>query len=78
MAQVTIFREWSTIPPTNDWYHWFWHTPLTWMNFLHQCIFTEHNAGIQLIVQDWSLGVELKASAMLPLFIFLALSLIHI
>ena len=42
------------------------------MNAICQCLFQEHDAGNQLLIQDWSLGVELKASALLPLFIFLS------
>lgn len=72
MAQITIFRPCPTVPPTNDWYGWFWQTPLTWGNFFRQCIYNLHAAGTLLLPQDWSLGVELKASAMLPVFIFLA------
>ena len=72
LAQVTIFQQWPQSPATNEWFQGFWQTPLTWMSFLRQCVFLEHNAHVQLLVQDWSLGVELKASALLPLFIILA------
>ena len=72
LAQATLFTSWPTIPPTNEWYASFWHHPLTAMNAMRQCLFREHDAGYQLLIQDWSLGVELKASVLLPLFIFLS------
>ena len=72
LAQATLFRSWPTIPPTNGWYANFWHHPLTAMNAIRQCLFREHDAGYQLLIQDWSLGVELKASALLPILIFMS------
>jgi len=72
LAQVTIFHPWKTIPPLNSWYGWFWQAPLTWKNFFLQCVFRQHAADVQLMVQDWSLGVELKASALLPCLIYAA------
>ncbi len=39
---------------------------------MRQCAFLLHDANRQLLPQDWSLGVELKGSALIPLFLFLA------
>jgi peptidoglycan/LPS O-acetylase OafA/YrhL len=72
VAQVTIFREWRTVPPQSAGLHSLWQVPLTAGNFIWQCLFMLHDPRVQLLNQDWSLGVELKASIALPLFIFLA------
>ena len=72
LAQAILFTPWETNPPTNSWFDCFWHHMPGWIDFFRQCIFLEHDAGKQLLIQDWSLGVELKASALLPLFIFLS------
>lgn len=71
LAQVFFFRDWTTNPPTNEWFRQFWHVPLTFENTLRQCLFILHDPKVQLLNQDWSLGVELKASILMPLFIFL-------
>ena len=71
LAQVVFFRDWTTNPPTNEWFRQFWHVPLTFENTLRQCLFILHDPKVQLLNQDWSLGVELKASILMPLFIFL-------
>ena len=70
-AQFYLFRDWATLPPMNSWAQQFWHAPLTVENFLRQCAFVEHNSAIQLLSQDWSLGIELKASVLMPILIFL-------
>jgi len=71
LAQMSIFRDWTTSLPTNEWFHTFWRVPFTFENALRQCLFIMHDPKIQLLNQDWSLGIELKASILLPLFIFL-------
>ena len=50
----------------------FWHTPLTVPDFFRQCTFSLHDTTRQLVIQDWSLGVELKGSLMIPVFLFCA------
>lgn len=70
-AQFFLFRDWRTSPPMNDWAGGFWHIPLTAENFLRQCLFMEHDPRVQLLNQDWSLGIELKASVLMPLLILL-------
>jgi peptidoglycan/LPS O-acetylase OafA/YrhL len=74
LAQATLFRDWTTTIPLGATASQFWNAPLTIINFLRQCIFAEHNQSIQLVMQDWSLCIELKASVLLPLFILLATS----
>jgi peptidoglycan/LPS O-acetylase OafA/YrhL len=44
---------------------------MTLGDFLRQCAFRLYDPARQLLVQDWSLGVELKGSALIPLFVFL-------
>lgn len=69
-------KEWcfsvpDTAPPTTSWFHWFWlNFPMTAGEFLRQCFFLQHDAGRQLLNQDWSLGVELKGSLLIPLFVW--------
>lgn len=70
VAKVWWSRNFATIPPLTDWFLQFWSQPLTAQGFLKQCLFLVHDASQQLMVQDWSLGVELKASALLPFFLF--------
>lgn len=73
LAQASIFREWATTPPQTEWGRSFWHVPLSFENAVRQGLFILHDPQVQLIPQDWSLGVELKASILLPLLIFLCL-----
>jgi len=70
LASRYLFGKHSTIPPVSEWLDGFWHAPLTVMSVLRQCAFTLHDASQQLLPQDWSLGVELKGSALVPLFLF--------
>jgi peptidoglycan/LPS O-acetylase OafA/YrhL len=70
-ARAYLFYKWTTVPPIRDSFYDFWQEPLTWNTFLRQCVFALHNPHFLLLPQDWSLGVELKASMLLPLFIFL-------
>ncbi|HTB83777.1 MAG TPA: acyltransferase [Candidatus Sulfotelmatobacter sp.] len=71
LAQVYLFRPWTTSIPITDWADQFWHVPMTLKNFFLQCLFLQHDAKVQLLNQDWSLGIELKASVLLPVFVFL-------
>ena len=72
LAQAVLFVPWETNPPTSSLLSCVWHHHPGWINFFRQCLFIEHDAKKVLLIQDWSLGVELKASALLPLFIFLS------
>ncbi len=72
LAQRFLFRDWTTNPPLNEWAAQFWHVPQTWESCVRQCLFVLHDARVQLLSQDWSLGIELKASVLLPLFVVLA------
>lgn len=72
LAQRFWFQDWTTHPPLNEWASQFWRVPLTWESSAQQCLFGLHDPRVQLLSQDWSLGIELKASLLLPLFLFLA------
>ncbi len=71
-AQKFLFFHPATCPPISNWLDRFWHVPLTVENFFKQCAFLQHDATRQLLNQDWSLGVELKGSLLIPLFLFLS------
>lgn len=72
VAQIYCFKAWPTTPPPTAWFAQSWHIPLTMDHFWQQCVFGIENPTIQLISQDWSLGIELTASMLLPFLIFLA------
>jgi len=70
-VKAWFFNVPPTTPPATPWFHWFWlDFPMTVREFLSQCLFLEHDGGLQLLNQDWSLGVELKGSALIPLFVW--------
>jgi peptidoglycan/LPS O-acetylase OafA/YrhL len=71
LAQVLVFRSWSTHPPQTDWSLSFWHAPLTLAKAVSQCLFISKNQVVNLVMQDWSLGFELQVSILLPVVIFL-------
>jgi peptidoglycan/LPS O-acetylase OafA/YrhL len=71
LARKYFFGAHTTIPPVSEWLHGFWHFKLSASSVLRQCVFQQHNSGQMLIPQDWSLGVELGGSALIPLFLFL-------
>lgn len=71
-CQKWLFRPYTTFPPKSEWLGWFWHNPPTLPLFLKQCVFLEHAISKQLLPQDWSLGVELKGSALIPVFLLLS------
>ena len=70
-AMTGFFRVYPTDPPISEWLMRFWHTPQTASSILKQCVFVLHDAGKLLLPQDWSLGVELKGSALIPVYIYL-------
>lgn len=71
-ARKFLFFQPVTDPPVSKWLNQFWQVPLTAGDFFRQCAFLLHDATRQLLNQDWSLGVELKGSVLIPLFLFLA------
>jgi peptidoglycan/LPS O-acetylase OafA/YrhL len=71
VAKLWWFRSYATNPPQGDWFLQFWRQPLTLHSFLRQCLFLVHDNRQQLLIQDWSLGVELKASALLPFLVLI-------
>ncbi len=72
MARKWSFFHPDSKPPVTSWFSSFWHKPLTTPDFLRQCVFTLHDPSRLLLNQDWSLGVELKASLLIPLFVVCA------
>jgi peptidoglycan/LPS O-acetylase OafA/YrhL len=71
-ARKFLFFQPPTDPPVTKWLSQFWLVPLTAGDFLRQCAFSLHDASRQLLAQDWSLGIELKGSVLIPLFLWLA------
>jgi peptidoglycan/LPS O-acetylase OafA/YrhL len=71
LAQVLVFRSWSTHPPLTDWSLAFWHAPLTLERTVSQCLFMSKTQIVNLVMQDWSLSFELQVSILLPLMLFL-------
>ncbi len=55
----------------------FWQQPIRWQEILLQCGFLFHSLTARLVPQDWSLGVELIGSALIPLFVALARRPLH-
>lgn len=71
-ARQWLKRDYHTQPPASDWLTTFWHQPLAWKDLLKQCFFLQHDSAKLLIPQDWSLGIELKGSALIPVFLIMA------
>lgn len=71
LAQQFLFHPPATTPPFSAWGDQLWHHFPTWKTFLQQCVFILHDKEFQLLTQDWSLGIELKGSALIPIFILL-------
>ena len=72
LSRKLFFTQPTTVPPISRWLSQFWHAPMTVSDFLRQCIFQLHDPTKLLLIQDWSLGVELKGSILVPLFIYLS------
>lgn len=72
VAQIYWFKAWPTSPPPTPWFTQSWHVPLTINHFWQQCVFAIEDPTVQLLNQDWSLGIELTASVLLPLLVFLS------
>ena len=72
LAREFLFVQPATQPAVTAWFHGFWQIKLTAPDFFRQCAFMLHDSTRQLLNQDWSLGVELKGSALIPLLVVLA------
>jgi peptidoglycan/LPS O-acetylase OafA/YrhL len=72
IARTWFFHHYTTTPPQDEWFASFWCCLVTAHDFLKQCGFLMHDYPRQLINQDWSLGVELKASILLPFYVLIA------
>ena len=70
-----IFRTVSTQPPAN---YWTWQHPVQLKDLLLQCAFCFHNLKEQCVPQDWSLGIELVGSALIPILVFLTRKRLHL
>jgi peptidoglycan/LPS O-acetylase OafA/YrhL len=71
-AKKFLFFQPTTQPSISQWLAGFWQAKITAPDFFSQCIFGLHDSTRQLLNQDWSLGVELKGSALIPLFLICA------
>jgi peptidoglycan/LPS O-acetylase OafA/YrhL len=71
-ARKYFFVEKTTQPEVSIWLRGIWQVDLTVLDFFRQCAFVLHDPARQLLNQDWSLGVELKGSALIPLFVVIA------
>jgi peptidoglycan/LPS O-acetylase OafA/YrhL len=71
LARRWFFSPVDTVPPISHWLTQFWHAPVSAASVFHQCFFGLHDATQLLLPQDWSLGVELRGSLLIPLFIIL-------
>ncbi|HXC35537.1 MAG TPA: acyltransferase [Candidatus Acidoferrales bacterium] len=68
VCRCLLFRDYATQPPQDP---RLWHVPVLLKDILLQCIFFVHGRA-ELLPQDWSLGVELIGSALIPLFVVIA------
>ena len=59
-------------PPLGHHYLLFWSQANSPLDLLRQSLFMLHQADKQFLPQDWSLGVELRGSLLIPLFLLLA------
>jgi peptidoglycan/LPS O-acetylase OafA/YrhL len=72
LARKFLFFHPPSQPAVSNWLAGFWQAKLTVPDFFRQCIFCLHDPARLLLMQDWSLGVELKGSALIPLFLICA------
>ena len=70
-ARHWLMCSYQTSPPISSWLALFWHQHLSWRDLIKQCFFQLHDATRLMMPQDWSLGVELKGSALIPLFLIM-------
>jgi peptidoglycan/LPS O-acetylase OafA/YrhL len=61
----------ETIPSITAHHASFWSQDMTFIDILKQMVFQLHNSKRMLLPQDWSLGVELRASLLIPLFLLI-------
>lgn len=73
LVKEFLFEPPETIPPQTIWLAGFWRSETTVQGILLQCAYMLHDASQQMLPQDWSLGVEMKASAVMPLMILAVL-----
>lgn len=71
IAKDAIPRGFATIPALTEWAQNFWQGRFTAAEVVKQMMFVFHDSTRLLLPQDWSLGVELKGSLLMPVFIFL-------
>lgn len=71
-ARHWLMPAYETRPPISGWLLGFWHQPLSVADIFKQCGFLLYDFSRTLLPQDWSLGVELRASALIPIFLIMA------
>jgi peptidoglycan/LPS O-acetylase OafA/YrhL len=67
--RVFLFRNYGTHPEQNL---ILWRDPIELKDILLQCVFCLYRLGGHLMPQDWSLGIELIGSALIPVFVVIA------
>ncbi len=74
LIKVTVFTAPDTSPGISDWLAAYWHSETSLRDILLQCLYSMDSieeAPLRLLPQDWSLGVEMRASLLMPLFILM-------
>src|ERR1700722_15491374 len=71
VARTYLFSSPVIQPAKTSWLASFWQAPMSWHDFFLQCLFLLHDASRQLLVQDWSLGMELKGSVLVSIAVIL-------
>ena len=71
-ARHWLMHSYEMRPAVSGWLLGFWHQPLSFKDLFKQCIFQLYDFSRTLLPQDWSLGVELRASALMPFFLIMA------
>jgi peptidoglycan/LPS O-acetylase OafA/YrhL len=73
LARQFLFLPYpETVPPISAHHTSFWSNECSFPDILRQLVFQLHDSTKMLLPQDWSLGVELKASLLIPVFLWLA------
>ncbi|MGH8024104.1 MAG: acyltransferase family protein [Limisphaerales bacterium] len=73
-CRALLFCDYGTHPPQDP---RLWHVPVLLKDVLLQCAFLVHGRA-EILPQDWTLGVELIGSALIPLFVALARRPVHL
>ncbi|MDN3547636.1 acyltransferase family protein [Mucilaginibacter aquaedulcis] len=66
----SFYKVQHTVPNTSSWINEFWSKPLNLYHFLKQLIFLSPGDNAELVPQNWSLGIEMLFSFLIP-FLYL-------